>query len=95
MKRVFLLLTLICSLPLMAVLPPLAQSLREIKALAQDPELYSLLGSAEMIENITKTSTGYLITGSSKQVAATISYLPATKGRVGPASFEFTYELVG
>ncbi len=94
MKRAFLILIVIYSLPLIAALPPLAQSLREIKALSQDPELYSLLGSAEIIENIAKTPTGYLITGRFKQVVATIVHRHLTKKPIGPISFEFTYEVV-
>ena len=37
-----------------AVLPPLAQSTREIQALLADPHFYESLGSAELIQDISQ-----------------------------------------
>lgn len=90
MKRIFLLLTITCSLPLMAALPPLGNSLRELKALVQDHEFYKIVGSAEIIQNIAKTDYGYLVTTTNKQIEVKVTY-HSVKGRLGPAPFELTY----
>ena len=95
MKRILLLLTLASTLPLMAtplmaVLPPLGNSLRELKAIITDPGLYRLLGSPEIIENIAKTEGGYLITTTHKEVEVYVAY-HIVKGMMGPGSLEITY----
>lgn len=92
MKRLFILLTLAGSLPLAAILPPLAQDLREIKTFTQDPEFYQLVGSGDSIERIEKTEGGYLVTTNHKQVLVTVTYKPV-KGRLGPSPFTLSYSL--
>lgn len=93
MKRLLMTLLLASSLPLMAALPPLANSLRELRALTNDPAFYEAVGSADVIESIQKTDDGYLVTTNFKQVAVTITYHPLS-GRLGPAPFDLTYEQV-
>ncbi len=44
-----------------AVLPPLAQSSREIQALLADNHFYESLGSPELIKDIIRNEKGYLV----------------------------------
>ena len=44
-----------------AALPPLAQSTKEIQALLADANFYKSLGSAEIIKEIVRNETGYLV----------------------------------
>lgn len=93
MKRIFLALAVASSLSAMAALPPLGNSLRELRALIQDAEFYKTVSSAEIIENITKTDYGYFVTTTHKQIEVHILY-SEVKGRLGPAPFTLTYEVI-
>ena len=47
-----------------AALPPLYQNTKEIKKILNDNRLYEKLGSDQIIENISKSNTGWIITTS-------------------------------
>jgi len=74
---------------LQAVLPPLAQSAREIKALVSDPKLYEILGSPEVIQGIIRTETGYDVQTQHYRLRVDVRYLPSAMP--GPAQFEFEF----
>lgn len=88
MKK-FLFLALLLSGSVYAVLPPFAQSLREIDAIVSDPELYRLLGSAEAFQQILKTEGGYAVLTKNYYLRVDVQYLPTQ--RIGPVSFQLRY----
>lgn len=74
-----------------AALPPLAQSTREIQTLLADSRLYESLGSAELIQQITRTEKGYLIITSNYAMEVDVRYVKNQKW-VGPAQLEFQFQ---
>lgn len=88
MKKL-LVLALILTGTAFAVLPPCAQSLREIEAIVSDPELYQLLGGAESVQGIFKTNGGYAVFTQNCFLKVDIKYLPTQ--RIGPAAFELRF----
>ena len=78
--------------PMVAALPPGIQRTRELLALLQDPRLFDLLGSAEMIELIEKTEMGYLLYTDHFKLAVNVHYLPRTDRFAGPVKFALEFE---
>lgn len=74
-----------------ALLPPLAQSTRELRALLDDNRFYSSLGSAEQIQEIIRNETGYLIVTQNYSMQVDIKYGGRDHRIIGPARFEFTF----
>jgi hypothetical protein len=89
MKK-WLFLGLLFSAGLHGALPPLAQSTREIRALLADPKLQELLGSAEAINQITRTETGYFLMTGKYVLSVDVEY-GSTYGIAGPIPFSFTF----
>ena len=81
--------SLLLAAPLCAVLPPFYESVREIQALVSDSRMHERLGSAETIENIARTETGYFVETRNYRMEVDMEYLPA--GRPGPAKFRFDF----
>lgn len=75
--------------PLSALLPPLWEGVSEIKAILTDEHLKDYLDSAEIIEQITKVSNGYLIKTNRSELLAEVKTLP--QERPGPAKFEIQF----
>lgn len=75
-----------------AALPPLAQSTRELQTLLSDPRVYQSLGSAEIIQNITRTETGYLIVTQHYALPVDIKYGEGDRKIIGPQEFEFEFQ---
>ena len=76
-----------------AALPPLAQSTRELQTLLSDSQFYANLGSAELIKNIIRTETGYLILTQHYAMNVDVKY--GGKGDpklIGPIHFEFEFQ---
>jgi hypothetical protein len=88
-KKGLLLGMLFASQAAFAALPPLAQGNREIQAILQSQETYSLLGGAERIEQIIRTENGYLLITARKELLVEIKYIPTDK--IGPAAFELVF----
>lgn len=91
MKR-YLLLTLFsavffCSLT--AALPPLYQNLTELKAVLNAPELTHLLNSGEVIVQIYKVDSGYLIMTDQHSLIAKVVFEHAI--RPGPTPFHIEF----
>ncbi len=75
-----------------ALLPPLAQSTAELKALLNDPRLYEFLGSAESIREIIRTERGYLVITANYMMQVNIEYERGVM-KIGPAQFEFDFQI--
>jgi hypothetical protein len=89
MKRLLLIACLSGS-SLFAVLPPLAQNIREIEAMLADSRFYEALGSPEMIQDIIHIDGGYLVLTQHYALRVEVHYLPAQ--RIGPAAFELIFQ---
>lgn len=76
-----------------SLLPPLAQSTREIQTLLADPRFYSSLGSAELIEQITRNDTGYLVATQHYTMQVDLRTIRREKPICGPAQFEFEFHI--
>lgn len=74
-----------------AILPPLAQSIRETEALLSDPKFYNSLGSAEMIEEIIRTESGFLVITQNYAMRVDVKYKGREGGRVGPVAFDLEF----
>lgn len=74
-----------------ALLPPFYQSSKEIKHLLSDPRLAEKLGSGQMILQIIRTNTGYLIVTPQKRLDVEIHYF-YPKYKTGPAEYEFNFQ---
>lgn len=70
---------------LFAVLPPLAQSSKEIKAILNDSQLYKDLGSGQVIQEIVRTEDGYVVRTQDYKLDVDVEYQP--QSRPGPAQF--------
>ena len=74
------------------LLPPLAQSTRELQALLADSRFYESLGSAELVKDIIRTDKGYLVLTQNYAMRVDLKY----EGRgdqkfVGPAQFQLEF----
>ena len=80
---------LLASSTVFAVLPPLAQSEREIQAILSSKDGYELLGGQDPIEQILKMPNGYMVITSKKKMQVDVTYMK-TK-RVGPGEFKLNF----
>lgn len=74
-----------------ALLPPLAQSSREIKALLTDAEFYDSLGSPEVVLDISRNDKGYLVVTQHYSMQVDVHYIVADQKFCGPAHFQFEF----
>lgn len=72
-----------------ALLPPLAQSVSEMRALLSSPEISQNLKSSEKILQIQRTDSAFVITTNASQMTVEIDYQPSS--RPGPQEFKFTF----
>ena len=73
-----------------AVLPPLYQSLTELKTIINDERLGQYLQSGDLITDIRKVNDGYLIETNRGQLLAKVVYQP--NNMPGPARFKIEFE---
>ncbi len=71
------------------MLPPLHHSLRELNAILSDKTLIEQLGSAELIEQISKTDLGYRLFTTRYILDVVVRYLPSDYP--GPGQFTLDY----
>lgn len=88
--KIILTALLLTATPLFAVLPPLAQSEREIKAIMSSQEGYDLLGGQDPIMQIVRTETGYEVITSRKKMKVDVIYEKNNK-MVGPGEFKLKF----
>ena len=77
--------------PVWAVLPPLWESVAEVKSLLEQPEIGTYLESADIINSITRTEGGFRIVTQRHILDAKIQYLP--QEMPGPAKFSWTFQV--
>lgn len=75
-KMLFSLMFLLFSFQAFAVLPPFYHVTNEIKAILDDPMLHEKLGSAQMIQEIKRVDSGYLITTQDYSLQVSVEYVP-------------------
>ena len=73
----------------LAALPPLAQSIREIQTMVGDSELYTRLGSGETIQDIVRTESGYIVRTSHYLLHVDVEYKMAK--HPGPTPFQLRF----
>lgn len=90
MKRLLLALCMVFVVgELSAALPPFAQSKREIEAILTSQELYQYIPSSDVLQQIVKTPTGYLIITTTRIVPVSVRYL--SNRNLGPARFSVKF----
>ena len=72
-----------------AILPPLYQSVEEIKTILKDKRLAEVLSSNNIITNITKIDKGYSIETEDSSVVVEVMYIPTKL--LGPAKFKLKF----
>jgi hypothetical protein len=78
-------------LPLLAALPPLAQSTREMQAILTAPEIVYLLHSGETIEALRRIEGGYLLETNEHLLEVHIEYLPQEHRIAGPRGYKIEF----
>jgi len=78
-------------LALLAALPPLAQSSKEIQAILSSPEIANYLECAERIESIKRTDEGYVIETNYQKLEVHIHYVEAENMVPGPQQYEIEF----
>jgi hypothetical protein len=73
-----------------AILPPLWQGAAEIKAIMEDKRFGEHLHSGEIIEEIKRVDSGWLIRTNQNQLQVIVTYLPAATP--GPTEFSLHFE---
>lgn len=86
--KILLVLLLLFTPRVFALLPPFYQSIKEITAVLNDPEVIQKLNTPYPISSIIKTETGYQITVQECTLNVRIEYIPLKNGMVGPANFK-------
>ena len=81
--------TLFASSTAFAALPPLAQSVRELEAILQSDQTYSLLGGASPIVEIDRVADGYIVKTNEQEMQVDVVYLPPEN--IGPARFKLVF----
>lgn len=81
----------ICILqPLTAALPPFFSSKREIEAILAAKELNDIVSSDDILQEIRKIPSGYLIITNQKIVPVFVHYMPTHK--LGPQKFQLEFQ---
>ncbi len=72
-----------------AVLPPLAQSTKEMRAILNDSQLYQMLGSSQNIQEMSRTDFGWVV--KTQDLALEIDVIYTPQKQPGPAQFELRF----
>lgn len=88
-KLVISLLFFLSAQPIYALLPPLYQSVTEIRSILENPELGQYLPQTQPILEIQKSRDGYLILTNQLQMQVEIQYLQ--QQRPGPQQFNTVF----
>jgi hypothetical protein len=79
-----------CITEVHGALPPLFQGKREIETILSSKELTQYIPAGDLLEQITKTPTGYMIITNKRVVAIIVNYQPAEQ--IGPAKFSLQFQ---
>lgn len=91
MRKFFLIVAVVLGSKGFALLPPLAQSIKEIKAIVGDKRLYNSFEPGEVIQDIIRLEEGYLILTTHYEMVVGVRYNHSTSARVGPARFQLEF----
>ena len=86
-----LLLILFVTTTAFGALPPLAQGIREMQALFSDHRFYEGLGSAEILKDVIRTESGYLVLTQNYAMKVDVNYERRSDGMVGPVQFDLEF----
>ena len=89
MTKVLFILGMAACTQLSALLPPVWQNVAELKAILQDQQLNQFLDSAELIQKIEKTETGWAIVTNRSTTYADIT--PEKQAMPGPEKFSIHF----
>lgn len=90
MKK-YLVVTFLCfASQAFAVLPPLYQGKKEIEAIFSHPQFGETLPSGDVIQEITKVSSGYLIITNKRIVPVVVEYKKTQQ--IGPSQFTLEFK---
>lgn len=87
---IFFILVCYCS-PVFSLLPPLAQSLVEMKAVLSSKELYSAFDTSETIQEITRVEDGFLVITEGQEMFVAVHYDKISEKKVGPQKFSLEF----
>lgn len=85
MKKLIVLTLLLCTQPAFALLPPLNQSIQELKGILNNNDLEEYLPSGEKIQSIEAVKNGYLVNTQRYSMLVQVQYQKQTQP--GPAQF--------
>lgn len=90
MKKLGLLLAMLimCHSNIFAALPPLAEGIREIQAMLAAKEFGELLGMGDVIQEIKRVDSGYVVTTNNQEMLVEVIYSPSG---IGPAKFDLQF----
>jgi hypothetical protein len=80
---------LVLTTPLMAVLPPAAQSKKEMETVLSSPELNELVPSGDVIEQLLKVPGGYMLITNKRIIPISVHYKKTKE--IGPARFRLEF----
>lgn len=94
MKKFALLLgsCLIMSISAEAALPPVYESVKELRTLLDSPQLTDQLGSGEAIQSITRDDKGFIVKSTKYTLKVDVIYDPVN--HPGPAKFHLKFHNV-
>lgn len=90
MKKLLVALILSCVVVAEGVLPPLYNSIEEIKTILEDERLADALTSGQAIVSIKRNEAGYEIQTPKYLLEVGVTYLP--QAMPGPAKFSLTFQ---
>lgn len=79
-----------CSQPAFALLPPLFESIAQIKAILDAPELKIELQSGDVIESISRNESGWEIQTNKRELQIEVVSLPLKQP--GPGQYEIHFQ---
>ena len=89
MKKILSIFLLLVT-PLMAVLPPAAQSKREIQAILESSGFQESIPSGDVVEEIKKVEGGYVVITNKRVVPILVHY--AKTKEIGPSRFTLEFQ---
>lgn len=90
MKKIFAILIAACATYAEGVLPPLYNSIEEIKTILEDERLVDALTSGQSIVSIKRVDKGYEIQTPKYLLEVDVTYLPQTMP--GPGKFSLNFQ---
>lgn len=89
MKKIIFSLSLLLAQPVFGLLPPLSQSINEMREILLSQRLTMALPVSQKILSLTATEGGYLVMTQDYQLFVEVRYLPQTMP--GPARFQLIF----